>query len=393
MVHDTVPDGMVLNTCAVTGVQFVTQEPTDYLPVLRYVFEERTCDRTGRDVLKRRSYSDVYDQFVERMYLHDIVSTDVIGQYYKDDFVHPDYIDAQLRVFERIANDIDALKFHNNNRYEYDGRIIYIDDDDIINDYDYEPDLNYYGAGLKLGVELEIDGGGESHEKASLINGILGWDRAYCMHDGSLNDGFEIATMPMSLEYHTDIKQRYVDAFYAASKLGYKSHDTSTCGIHIHLDRAFFGRDRRTQNLKATYMALIIERNWADIVKFSRRSYNRMDQWARNKKLSGDVYHSDTEDDVIDKFGNKYDDGDKYVMLNTNHAHTYELRLFRGTLKPTTYFATLQFVDNLARVVQDCPSLAKAQQITFNDIINYKRYDELVAYVESRGIDTEGDDI
>ena len=391
------PDDVPVYTCEVTGLRFMSDDPDNVFPVLKYMFEEDFCYETGKPIVIPRF--DLYtrqalEQYVTPLYERDVFDTDAIGVLYNERYVHPDYYEELMHKYERLADNIDNLTYHSGVLYEYAGRKFHAYDDEGIEDYDYEPGLDFFGNGdLYLGVELEIDKGGENHKNANIINGILGFNHAYAMHDGSLNEGFEIATMPMTLDYHMNMKQRYVDAFKAAVALGYKSHDTSTCGIHIHIDRDFFGVDRRTQSLKASYMALVIERNWADIVKFSRRSYGRMDQWARNKKLSGDIYHSDTEDDVIDKFGNKYVDGDKYVMLNTNHYNTYELRLFRGTLKPTTYMATLQFVDNLARVIKACPNLAKAQQITFNDIINYKRYDELVAYVNSRGIELEGDDI
>jgi hypothetical protein len=391
------PDDATVYTCEVTGLRFLSDEPAKVFPLLPLMFEEDICYETARSIVIPRYDVDTrrsLEQYATPLYERDLLSTDAIGVLYDERWVHPDYYEELMHKYESLADDIDNLTYHGGILYEYAGKKFKAYDDEGIEDYDYEPGLDFFGTGdLHLGVELEIDKGGENHKNANIVNGILGFDRAYCMHDGSLNSGFEIATMPMTLDYHMSIKQRYVDAFKAATRLGYKSHDTSTCGIHIHIDRDFFGVDRRTQKLKASYMALVIERNWADIVKFSRRSYSRMDQWARNKKLSGDIYHSDTEDDVIDKFGNKYDDGDKYVMLNTNHQETFELRLFRGTLKPTTYMATLQFVDNLARVIKACPNLAKAQQITFNDIINYRRYDELVAYVESRGIELEGDDI
>jgi hypothetical protein len=182
------------------------------------------------------------------------------------------------------------------------------------------------------------------------------------------------------------LEQLYRDGFGVLTELGYQSHNTSSCGLHIHFDRAFLGRDGRTQTLKASYLAIIMERNWEKFVQFSRRRYDRIDQWAKKLDLVNDIYADDTDDDARTKFGNKYGYGDKYVALNTDHRHTYELRIFRGTLKPETYLATLQFVDNLVRVAKECPNLAKAQQITFADIINHNPHKHLVDYITSRGI-------
>lgn len=274
------------------------------------------------------------------------------------------------------------------NKFLYAGSKFYADDSDVIGDYDSSPSIEFFGErdDLHLGVELEVDKGGETHYNAAIALGILGNKHAYAMHDGSLNDGFEMATMPMTLDYHMSIEQRYKDAFGFLSSFNYASHNTSTCGLHVHFDRSFFGRGRQTQTLKASYLALIMEKNWEKFVQFSRRDYGRLDQWAKKLDLVSDIYADDNDEDAVNKFNNKYGDGDKYVALNTNHAHSFELRIFRGTLKPETYLATVQFVDNLVRVAKDCTTLAKAQQITFADIINYKPHAHLVDYVTSRGI-------
>ena len=80
-----------------------------------------------------------------------------------------------------------------------------------IHDYYFKPAPIFYGNGPRfMGVELEIDEAGESHSNAECLMDIAnsnGYDHIYCKHDGSLDDGFEIVTHPMTLEYHlTKIK-------------------------------------------------------------------------------------------------------------------------------------------------------------------------------------------
>ena len=74
-----------------------------------------------------------------------------------------------------------------------------------IHEYGYKPDPIFYGTGPRyFGVELEIDEAGERNRNAETLLDIGNRDavRIYCKHDGSLDDGFEIVTHPMSLEYH-----------------------------------------------------------------------------------------------------------------------------------------------------------------------------------------------
>ena len=76
-----------------------------------------------------------------------------------------------------------------------------------IHHYHYVPEFHFFGLGKRyFGVELEIDKGGEDKDNAKEIldvgNAESEHDRIYCKHDGSLVDGFEIVTHPMTLEYH-----------------------------------------------------------------------------------------------------------------------------------------------------------------------------------------------
>ena len=85
-----------------------------------------------------------------------------------------------------------------------------------------------------------------------------------------------------------------------------------------------------------------------------------------------------TTDDINRAFVNEYDN-DKYNALNTLHSNTYEIRIFRGTLNPTTFYATLQLVDNLVRLAH-ATDFNALNTITFDDIVNFVHYDELTNY-------------
>ena len=366
-----------LKECPIFGIKYFGKDP------ISIYFRIGYCSK-GPVLLSRYNDDSVFDKYYERLQNSDHPWGKVSRGYIWRGIVY------DKEGFDRVMSRYEKYKKYgltiNSETYEYRGHKHYFGDD-IINEYDYEPYIEFYGdsTDLHLGVELEIDGGGENHDNAGMILAPM-WDTMYAMHDGSIDEGFELATMPMTLNYLESCKQNISDMFNIARLLDYRSHNTSTCGLHIHFDRDFFGRDYRTQNTKASYLALIMERNWEKFVKFSRRNYSRLDNWAKKMDLVNDIYADDTDDDAQSKFNNKYGNGDKYIALNTAHSNTYELRIFRGTLKLETFYATLQFVDNLVRVAKECPSLAKAQQITFADIIDYKHHKELIEYVNTRGI-------
>ena len=114
-----------------------------------------------------------------------------------------------------------------------------LENDSPIHDYNYKPEPIFYGNDLLYyGVELEIDCGGEYSENAEKIENVGNEDadHIYCKHDGSINNGFEIVSHPMTLDYHQK-NMNWLELFEKATEMGYKSHNTSTCGLHIHIFR------------------------------------------------------------------------------------------------------------------------------------------------------------
>ena len=108
-----------------------------------------------------------------------------------------------------------------------------------IQNYYCKPEPIFYGDGPRyFGVELEIDSGGESNVNAEELLQIAntGEERACCKHDGSLEDGFEIVTHPMTLAYHQE-SMPWAELLRKAAELGYLSHKAHTCGLHVHVNR------------------------------------------------------------------------------------------------------------------------------------------------------------
>lgn len=104
--------------------------------------------------------------------------------------------------------------------------------DDEIEDYSYKPDPIFYGNGERFfGVELEVDCGGKDNENARILKDMVNYrqEHIYIKSDGSIDDGFEIVSHPMTLDYHMN-EMDWETVLHEAVKMGYKSHQTSTCG-------------------------------------------------------------------------------------------------------------------------------------------------------------------
>jgi len=93
----------------------------------------------------------------------------------------------------------------------------------------------------------------------------------------SIDRGFEIVSHPMSLDYHTD-KMNWSEVFDKAVSMGYRSHQTDTCGLHIHVSRDAFGKTYEEQENAIGRIVFFVEKHWNEIVKFSRRTQDNLNR-------------------------------------------------------------------------------------------------------------------
>lgn len=253
-----------------------------------------------------------------------------------------------------------------------------------IKSYNYSPDKFIFSSleeekeecKLFLGTEIEIDCAGEDEENAKWVNENL--ENCYTVHDGSLTRGFEIVTQPSTIKYHKQMNYRKV--FEWLSKKGYKSHDTKTCGLHIHVNRDYLSKNKTVQDLCITKILFLLEKYWKEVVRIARRDSNSYSQ-----KIKRDSDEDSLFDLLYKAKGSGYFSGAKYNCLNLLHKETIEFRIFKGTLKYETYMATLEFVKNIVDVCKKV-SLEDIQSITFENIININKTEYLVDYLKFRKI-------
>ena len=242
--------------------------------------------------------------------------------------------------------------------------------------HSHDKELTFFGGndnGKELfeGVELEIDNGDDREDTARAMKNAMPTNFITMENDGSLDCGFENITQPATLEYHTSIRADYEDMFQIAKDNGFRSHNTSTCGYHIHFNRTFFEDKEDECIAKLLYL---VEKFWDELVKFSRRNYANLDRWAKK--------YDKTPNEVVNDM--KAYNLDRYHAVNLTNRNTIEFRMFRGTLNIETFFATLQLVDTIVRYVKDHTN-NDIQSLQFTDLLVT---DELKSYwerVKNRG--------
>ena len=239
---------------------------------------------------------------------------------------------------------------------------------DGINDYhDMKEAGNYHffkteedgRSPLYLGVELEVENSDEDRDEnndARIVKAYLGADFVEHEEDGSLDNGFENITHPATFAYHKQIADKYKVAFDFLRRNGYTSHQNGDCGLHIHFNRNFFGREEEERVSKLLYLT---EKFWNEMVIFSRRSENQLNRWAKRYDEAHDAVCKHLKDGYYGR----------YHAINLVNSKTIEFRLFRGTLNLETFYATLELVDRLVRLAKDS-TIENLKTLTWDDILN-----------------------
>ena len=280
------------------------------------------------------------------------------------------------------CNDCNCV-IHYDNAYEYSGeyycRECYdeVRSGDSINDYSYKPTPIFYGSDSRyFGVELEIDIGGKESDNADEILEIGNYsaEHIYIKSDGSLEDGMEIVTYPMTLDYHLN-EFCWKDIVHKCIQLGYRSHQTNTCGLHIHVNRDSLGKTSDEQEEVISRILYFVEHHWNEMLKFSRRSEYTMNRWAARYGYENDPKA------ILDKA--KKGDKGRYAAVNLRNYHTIEFRMFRGTLKYNTLAAALQMVNRICNAAVSMSDY-EIGKLSWSDFVSEITESELIQYLKER---------
>lgn len=252
-------------------------------------------------------------------------------------------------------------------------------ENDCINDYCYKPEPIFYGYGNRYyGIELEIDKGGKYGDYAKIIldTANIQNQHIYIKNDSSLDDGFKIVSHPMTLKYHLE-EMDWESILQTAKNLGYYSHDTSTCGYHVHISRKALGSTYDEQEDVIPKIMYFIELHWNEMLKFSRRTESNMNRW------SARLGYEKTSKEILEKA--KYGSRGRYIAVNIENYSTVEIRMFRGTLKYNTFIATLQMVNTIIDIAINLTDEEINHQ-SWSDFVSTIEETELIQYLKERNL-------
>ena len=306
----------------------------DFDEIVEYLEEDYglvRCDDCGEWELssQARSYYDNEDATICRTCIDNSYSYS--GRY--DMYVYSD--DAR----DAIDRDGNSCVIHyEDDDFEYD------DDEDEWRHIDYSPNAriigNYHSSKssqrpqvsawtkLKsryLGVELEVEVNSDRVERGEkaiqlheAINGGEFGRKVFFENDGSINNGFEIISQPMGLDKHRELWAWLNDKNVIK---GLRSHNTTTCGLHVHVSRAGLSKLQI-----AKIVAFVNSPDNEDLIRAVARRYAEGYCRIKHKKI-GQSAQSD----------------DRYEAVNIVPSKTIEFRIFKGSLKYESVMAAIEF--------------------------------------------------
>lgn len=250
----------------------------------------------------------------------------------------------------------------------------------FLRSYSYKPSPLFHGESTRyFGVELEIDDGGKDEYNAKILCELANayHNNIYIKEDASLDNGMEIVTYPMTLNYHIQ-KMPWKSLLERSLELDYVSHQTDTCGLHIHVNRTSFSDSISFQDECIARILYIVERFWQELLKFSRRTESQLKRWANR------YGYKDSPAEILDTA--KSSCIGRYTCVNLSNHDTIEFRIFKGTLKYNTLIATLQLVEEICNVAfsMSDEEVSDLGWCNFMEQISNSKYPELIAYLKER---------
>lgn len=230
----------------------------------------------------------------------------------------------------------------------------------LIHDYSYRPRPHFFGEGnYHFGFELEVETRHDSRrDGAEYVIDRLG-THAYLKQDGSLDNGFEIVTHPHTLDEYQ--KKFNWSCMTGLGERGYRSWNTRTCGLHVHVSRTAFGNvTKRSEILKSQAHELrfikLIYDNQRQIERLAGRSSNYA-KFNDKGNLTARV-----------KYGTQ---DDRYEAVNSQNEQTLEVRVFKGSLKPARILSAIELVHASVEYTRDLKVTGRNRALQW---INFVRF-------------------
>lgn len=226
-----------------------------------------------------------------------------------------------------------------------------------VHNWSYKPDPRFWGEGkYYLGFELEVEDTNDNYAiGAELAHSTLNpmrnrKYRGYLKSDGSLVNGFEIVTHPHTLEEYQ--KNFPWTMLTELKKLRFRSWNTSTCGLHVHVSRTAFDNDDHQ-------------------IRFIKLIYDNERQVQRIAGRSSNYASFSDAGKIIPKVKYKNQSNGRYAAVNVEPDNTLEVRVFKGSLHIPRILSGLEFVQSVVEYTRELKIIPKDKPFSWVKYVGY----------------------
>ena len=206
----------------------------------------------------------------------------------------------------------------------------------LIKDYYYKPDPVFKGKGKwYYGIELEI--GKIKENKYELAEELLNEFEGlvYLKEDGSLDNGFEIVTHPLTLEYlyNSKLFEKIEEIFRGRARAFNRG------GMHIHISRSAFKNDKE---FKKFFYFINKHKKFTSFI-----AQRESDRWAKYKVCRTKWKNLRERKDQDYNLGEN-----RYCAINLENIHTVEVRVFNANIIAQRNYKNVEFTDALIKYIK-----------------------------------------
>lgn len=177
-------------------------------------------------------------------------------------------------------------------------------------------------------------------------------NEVYAKRDGSIFHGAELVSHPGTLLHWLTYDWSFANNLREHK---WRSYDTETCGMHVHLSRDQFTL------LEQAKMVKFFGDNEQIMLDLSRR------KGSKNQREYADV---NTSEKIVSRMM-RGSNGSRYNAVNLSNEKTVEIRIFRGTLNPDGIKRNLALCYAIAKFVK-VASLKDLSAKTLSDWLSTK---------------------
>lgn len=195
------------------------------------------------------------------------------------------------------------------------------------------PTSDRLGRDLRQLFEIESRVRPDHAMIANLQEFVYPRNELYAKRDSSIQYGAELVSHPGTWRFWKNYDWSFADKL---RENRWRSYDTESCGMHVHMSRDQFTRLEQ-----------------AKMVKFFRDNENLMLDLSRRRGTVNQTHYAaiDRDENIVARLLSG-GDGHRYSAVNLRNEKTIEIRIFRGTLNPAGILRNLALCQAIGKFVK-----------------------------------------